>query len=384
MDTDIQQKFTELYDTPPVFVVRAPGRVNLIGEHTDYNDGFVFPAAINFDVTIAGAPRQDDQVRAYSTRYLVSDTFTLSDIQEREKGHWSNFIRGVAHVLRSEGYPLKGMNLVVHGTVPIASGLSSSAAMEIASCLAFETAGGFAIDPVQRALYCQRAEHAFAKVKCGIMDQFISSLGRAGHALLIDTRSREYEAVPLPAQRVSLVIGDTGLPRGLGASKYNERRTECESAVEILKRSLPGITALRDVDEESFARYADQMPETIRKRARHVITENARVLKSVAALKAGDIAQFGQLMNASHDSLRDDYEVSCRELDVMVEAARQVEGVFGARMTGAGFGGCTVSLVADKAVENFKKIVGAAYLKETGREAKFYVCQASEGASRIL
>jgi galactokinase len=380
---DIQQRFTELYDTPPAFVARAPGRVNLIGEHTDYNDGFVFPAAINYDITIAGAPRQDEQIRAYSLTFSQSDTFAVFTSEKSQTAPWTDYIRGVAHILRGEGFPLQGMNLVVSGTVPIASGLSSSAAMEVASCLAFETAGGFFIDPVQRALLCQRAEREFVGVNCGIMDQFISALGRAAHALFIDTRTLAYEAVPLPAQGVSIVIGDTNKKRGLVDSEYNNRRAECEKAVEILKKSLPGITALRDVDEESFARYADRLPETVRMRARHVVTENARVLQSVTALKAGDIDAFGQLMNASHDSLRDDYAVSCRELDVMVEAARKVKGVYGARMTGAGFGGCTVSLVAEEAVERFQQTVGAAYREATGLKATFYVCQASDGAGRI-
>jgi len=380
----LQDRFAELYGTSPEFVVRAPGRVNLIGEHTDYNDGFVFPAAINYDVMIAGAARPDRQVRAYSLTFRQPTTFSLDALSPSDDAPWGNYVRGVAHVLQDAGHTLRGMNAVVAGTVPIGSGLSSSAAMEVASSLAFEAAGGFTLDPVQRALLGQRAEREFVGVQCGIMDQFISSLGRADHALLIDTRTLEYEAVPLPAQSVALVVGDTNRRRGLVDSEYNTRRAECERAVERLKRFLPDIRALRDVSEEAFARHADALPETVRKRARHVVTENARVLESVRALKAGDVVTFGRLMNASHDSLRDDYAVSCAELDAMVEAARRVEGVYGARMTGAGFGGCTVSLVAEESVGAFEREVGAAYRGATGLDATFYVCRASEGARRLL
>lgn len=385
--TDLQpllDRFTHLYGIAPAFVVRAPGRVNLIGEHTDYNEGFVFPAAINYDITIAGAPRRDQQVRAYSLTFQQSTTFSLEDLQRSEDAPWSNYLRGVALILQTAGYTLRGMNVVVMGTVPLASGLSSSAAIETASCLAFETAGDFHLDPVERARLCQRAEREFVGVHCGIMDQFISSLGKAQHALLIDTRTLEHESVPLPSEGVALVISNTNKRRGLVDSEYNTRRAECEQAVEILKKDLPGIRALRDVGEEDFRRFADRLPESVRRRARHVITENARVLESVRALRAGDLAAFGRLMNASHDSLRDDYAVSCRELDALVESARQIEGVYGSRMTGAGFGGCTVSLVAEEAVETFQKEVGTAYQQATGLAASFYVCQASEGASRVL
>lgn len=379
----LQDAFADLYGAPPEFVVRAPGRVNLIGEHTDYNDGFVFPAAIDHDIAIAGAARPDRQVRAYSQTFRQSTTFSLDAVTRSEDAPWSNYVRGVAHVLQDTGFTLCGLNAVIAGTVPIGSGLSSSAAMEIASLLAFEAAGGFGVEPVQRALLGQRAEREFVGVQCGIMDQFISALGRANHALFIDTRTLEHEAVPLPERGVSLVIGDTNRRRGLVDSEYNRRRAECQQAVEILKRFLPDITALRDVSEEAFARHAAALPETVRKRARHVVTENARVLESVRALKAGDIALFGRLKNASHDSLRDDYAVSCRELDAMVEAARRAQGVYGARMTGAGFGGCTVSLVAEEAVGAFQREVGAAYRAATGLEAAFHVCRAADGASRI-
>jgi galactokinase len=379
----LKAKYQELYDTAPEFVVRAPGRVNLIGEHTDYNDGFVFPAAINYDITMAGAARNDRQVRLYSLTFKQATTFSLDQIDHSKDAKWSNYVRSVAFILQNEGHPLTGVNLVISGTVPISSGLSSSAAMEVASCLAFETAGSFNIDPVKRALIGQRAEREFVGVQVGIMDQFISANGKADHALFLDTRSLGFEAVPLPASGVSIVVGDTNKRRGLVDSEYNTRRSECELAVEILKRFLPDIKALRDVSVEEFRKYEHELPEVVSKRARHVVTEDERVLQSIKALKAGDITEFGRLMNASHDSLRDDYQVSCKELDVMVEAARKVPGVFGARMTGAGFGGCTVSLVKDTEVEAFKQQVGPQYKSATGLEATIYVCRASDGASRI-
>ncbi len=381
----LQNRFTELYGVPPSFIVRAPGRVNLIGEHTDYNDGFVFPASIDYDITIVGAPRADRQVRVFSLTFDQPSTFSLdtNPLERSVDAPWSDYVRGVAHILQDEGFTLQGMNAVYFGTVPIGSGLSSSAAMEVASCLAFEATGGFDVEPVRRALIGQRVEREFVGVQSGIMDQFISALGRADHALFIDTRTLDYEPVPLPPHDVVLMVADTGKRRGLVDSEYNSRHAECEQAVEILKRSLPDIRALRDVDEETFAQYADALPEPVRSRARHVVTENARVLKGVRALKAGDVATFGRLMNASHDSLRDDYAVSSPELNAMVDAARDVEGVYGARMTGAGFGGCTVSLIAEPSVDAFKKEVGAAYRAATGLEATFYLCRASDGARRL-
>ena len=381
---EIQSLFSQSFSAASTFVVRAPGRVNLIGEHTDYNDGFVFPAAINFDVTIAGAPRDDNRVRAYSVTFQEFSEFELDNIKHSQKSPWCNYIRGVALSLQKAGFPIKGMNIAVAGDVPIGSGLSSSAALEVASCLAFEVAGGFDVDPVKRALLGQQAEREFVGVNCGIMDQFISSLGRKAHALFIDTRTLGYESVPLPEKGISIVISNTNKARGLVDSEYNTRRAECEKAVEILKEDLPDIIALRDVTSAQLTRLSSKLPERVLMRARHVITEDERVLESITALKSGDIARFGVLMNESHDSLRDDYQVSCKELDIMVNAARKVEGVYGSRMTGAGFGGCTVSLVKDEAVEEFKRAVGAEYKANTGLAATFYVSTASNGAERLV
>ncbi len=383
--TEIETRFTALFGMQPTILVRAPGRVNLIGEHTDYNDGFVFPAAIDRDVLIAAAPRTDRQVRAYALNFNQSSTFTLEDIQPATEGRerWSNYIRAMAWVLHEEGLGTQGMNCVTLGDVPLGAGLSSSAAMLVASGLAFAAGAGLELEPVRLALLAQRAEREFVGVNVGIMDQFISALGQKDHALLIDTRSLTYEAVPLPQSGVTIVIADTNKKRGLVDSEYNTRRAECERAVEILKESLPEIIALRDVSLADFERYADRLPEETRRRARHVVTEDARTLESVTALKAGDITRFGQLMNESHYSLQHDYEVSCRELDAMVEAARSIEGVYGARMTGAGFGGCTVSLVATEAVEKFQQEVPALYKQATGLTPAIYVTTAAQGAQRL-
>ena len=385
---DLEAKFVELFGSAPAFLVRAPGRVNLIGEHTDYNDGFVFPAAIERDVMIAASPRADRQVRAYALNFHQSSTFTLDQIEvtTEPRERWSNYLRAMAWVFHEEGLATTGLNCVILGNVPLGAGLSSSAAMLVASGLAFATAGQLELDPVRLAQLARRGENQFIGAKVGIMDQFISSLGQRNHALLIDTRALTYEAVPLPASGVSIVIADTNKkrPEGNLTTWYNERVDECAQAVAIFQQHLPNVKALRDVSVEAFRRYETELPDLARKRARHVVTEDARVLESVQALKSGDITRFGQLMNQSHDSLRDDYEVSCKELDALVDAARSLKGVYGARMTGAGFGGCTVSLVADDALDAFRRDVPPQYKAATGLETTIYVTTAAQGAERIL
>lgn len=377
---DLIATFERHFSRTPAFLARAPGRVNLIGEHTDYNDGYVFPAAIPHSVVLAVAPRNDQHVRLYSVKFENASEFDLDSITHDKNRPWSDYVRGVAHVLQSTGHALRGLDAVVTGDVPVASGLSSSAAFEVASCLAFEHASGFELDPKERALLCQRAEREFVGVQCGIMDQFISALGKKDHALLIDTRTLDYEAVPLPITGVAIVIGNTRKERGLSGSEYNTRREQCEAAVAALQRHLPHIRALRDVSLADLAKYGEELDPVVFQRARHVVSENERVLASVDALKRGDITRFGQLMNESHDSLRDDYDVSCYELNVMVDAARSLPGTYGSRMTGAGFGGCTVSLVASDAVTGFIQHVGETYQKATHIEPEFYVCTAADGA----
>ena len=358
---------------------RAPGRVNLIGEHTDYNDGFVLPAAINFDCWLAGSRRPDTKLIIRSDDFDQTCQVDLSENILRPSKTWSDFPVGVAVQLRKAGYPLAGANVLIHGEVPIGAGLSSSAAIEVASAYAFLDIADCRIDRVQLAKLCQKAENEFVGARCGIMDQFVSLHGRAGHALLLDCRSLEYELVPLP-DSVKLVICNTMVKHELASGEYNRRRAECEEAVRRLSAVLPGIQALRDVNQQQLEQHRALLPETIWRRAYHVISENARVLQAVAALRAGNIKKFGRAMAASHESLRDFYQVSCSELDTMVQIANQQHGTYGARMTGGGFGGCTVNLVDAQLAEEFQQQVAHAYKQATGIGPQIYICSAADGA----
>ena len=403
VQTDIEQRFAEIFGGEAAAVVRAPGRVNLIGGHTDYNDGYVLPVAIDRSVLVAAAPRDDRQVVIHALDFGESVAFSLDDIEHDQVKTWSNYQRGVAYFLEEQGVELPGLNAVVVGNVPIGSGLSSSAAVEVSMAYTWQALAGFRLSRVELALLCQRAENEFAGMNCGIMDQFVSALGQRDHALLIDCRSLDYQPVPLPPScppkpalskveglggmggaAAAVVVADTMKRRGLVDSEYNTRRQECEEGVRILQRYLPQVQALRDVSVAQFKAQSSKLKvQKVRQRCRHIIYENERVLKSVAALRAGDLDAFGQLMNESHASLRDDYEVSCPELDIMAEAAWRVDGVYGSRMTGAGFGGCTVSLVAGEAIEDFRGQVAAAYEKATGIVPQIYVCRAEDGVSKL-
>ena len=380
---DIGHRFVEIFGEEPATVVRAPGRVNLIGEHTDYNDGYVLPVAIDRSVLVAATPRDDRQVIVHALDFGESTTFSLDDIEHDQVNTWSNYQRGVAYFLEEHGIRLPGLNAVVVGDVPIGSGLSSSAAIEVSMAYTWQVLAGFSLSRVDLALLCQRAENEFVGMNCGIMDQFVCALGQHDHALLIDCRSLDYKPVPLPSE-AAVVVADTMKRRGLLDSEYNTRRQECEEGVRILQRYLPQIQALRDVSPNQFVEYKGQLPEKVRQRCRHVIYENERVLRGVASLQAGDLAAFGWLMNESHSSLRNDYEVSCPELDIMVKAAWKVSGVYGSRMTGAGFGGCTVSLVAEEAVEDFQAQLAATYEEATGIIPQIYVCRAEDGVREVL
>ena len=378
--TLLADRFRSIFAAEPTAYVRAPGRVNLIGEHTDYNDGFVMPMAIENAVRIALRPRSDRRVDLVSANFDQQVAFSLDDIRhDASKTKWSEYTRGVAWAMQEKGLPLHGLDAVISGDVPIGAGLSSSAAMEVASAWAFQVAGGFRMDPVDMALLCQRAENEWVGMRCGIMDQFISALGQRDHCLLVDCRSLTHDAVPLPRAH-SLVISNSMVRRGLVDSAYNERRSQCEEGVRLLQKRLPGITALRDVSVQQLERYRADLTDLTYRRCRHVVTENARVLESVAALKAGRAADFGALMNASHDSLRDDYQVSRAELDTLVAIARQAPGCLGSRLTGAGFGGCTVSLVQSKAVEGFVQHVSAEYARATRLTPAIYISRAAPGA----
>jgi galactokinase len=378
----VQDGFAEhfLGGTPRLF--QAPGRVNLIGEHTDYNDGFVLPMAINRQVMLAACLRADTQVRLWSASFAQDSEFSLDAVAPEPRAPWSNYVRGVAYVLQQQGYPLRGMDAAIVGNVPIGSGLSSSAAIEVATAIAWRDLCGLDIPAVDLALLCQRAENEFVGMKCGIMDQFIAALGASGHALLIDCRSLWFDRVELPPG-MSVVVCDTMKRRGLVDSEYNQRRRECEQGVELLRSHLPQAVALRDVTAEDLARYAHTLPATVLKRCRHVVSEIERTLQAVAVLRGGDVHEFGRLMDLSHASLRDDYEVSCAELDTMVEIARGIAGCLGARMTGAGFGGCTVNWVRTDTADEFARQVTDDYRRRTGVSPEVYVCAASAGAGEV-
>jgi len=375
--------FKGYFGSEPGLLVRAPGRVNLIGEHTDYNDGFVFPIAIDRDITVAGRRRDDKLVRIYSLDFDAMVEFPLYDIQYDHQNKWSNYPRGVAYYLQEDEYDICGLDAMITGNIPQAAGLSSSAAIEVAMALTFEKISGLTIDPVEMALLCQKAENQFVGVNCGIMDQFISRMGRKDHALLLDCRSLEFELVPLHLGEIKIVICNTSVKRGLVDSEYNERRRECEHGVQILEKYLPGIKALRDVDIDDFRKYSGHLPETTEKRCIYVIKENARVLESVQALADRDLIKFGNLMNESHIGLRDEYKVSCPELDAMVEIAWSLDGVIGSRMTGAGFGGCTVTLVVEDALDELVEKINKEYSERTGLQPEIYVCNAEDGAGVI-
>jgi galactokinase len=377
---ELKEQFRSLYGTQ-ARVFRAPGRVNLIGEHTDYNEGFVMPAAIDFAVWIAIAPRQDRKLVVHSINFSQSTEIDMGQDGTAQK-HWSDYIHGVAVMLAKAGRTLRGANLLVRGDVPIGSGLSSSAAVEVASALALLGISGLSMDCVELAKLCRRAENEFVGVQVGIMDQFISCSGQADHALMLDCRSLEFRLLPLPAD-VSLVICNTMVKHELGSGEYNRRRAQCEEGVRILARSAPGIRALRDATLEQLELHRSELPEIVYRRCRHVITENTRVEEAAAALDRRDLDTFGHLMGESHRSLRDDYEVSCRELDVMVELAAKQRGVFGARMTGGGFGGCTINLVKSEAVAEFQNSVSRAYEQATGLKPQIFVSSAAAGAAEV-
>jgi galactokinase len=358
---------------------RAPGRVNLIGEHTDYNDGFVLPAAIDFDCWLAVNRRPDAKLVIYSDDFNQSFEIDLSANTVRPSQTWSDYPVGVAVHLKRAGFQLAGANILIHGEVPIGAGLSSSAAIEVGSAYALLDLAGCRIDRVQLAQLCQKAENEFVGARVGIMDQFVSLHGQRGHALLLDCRSLEYELVPIP-DRVKLVICNTMVKHELASGEYNRRRAECEEAVHRLSAVLPGICALRDVNLEQLEIHRALLPENICRRAYHVISENARVLQAGAALRAGNLEEFGEAMAKSHESLRDFYEVSCPELDVMVQLANQQRGIYGARMTGGGFGGCTINLADVRYIEEFREQVAQAYEQATGITPQIYVCSAADGA----
>jgi galactokinase len=377
MDTkDLARQFASHFNAKPDFIVRAPGRVNLIGEHTDYNDGFVLPMAIDRGVWLALRPRTDDKIRIVSLDLETESAFELHSLT-RGNG-WIEYAKGVAYELIKAGYKLNGFEAVMTGDVPRGAGLSSSAAVELAIARAFAAISSFEWDASKMARLAQKAENEWVGVNCGIMDQMASAACREGHALFLDCRSLEIQHAPLP-QGVSVVILDTSTRRGLVESAYNERRNQCEEAARWF-----GVKALRDVSIKDFnekTKADSGLSQIAMQRARHIITENARVLEAIEVMRHENVKRLGELFNASHASLRDDFAVTNDALNIMVECAQEQDGCFGARMTGAGFGGCAVALVDEKKAEAFTHAVSTAYRQRSGLEASVYVCKASAGAS---
>jgi galactokinase len=372
-------RFREMFGTD-LRIFRAPGRVNLIGEHTDYNDGFVMPAAIGFYTWIAAAKREDRVLEAYSDRFDEKITFSLDALDGPPRKHWSDFIRGVAAALQGAGHKLWGASLVIHGEVPLGAGLSSSASLEMATALALTVLSGITVPRLELAKLCQAAEHEYVGTRCGIMDQFIAAFGVSGNALMLDCRSLEYQLIRVPPDLRLAVCNSMVRHEHASSGEYNLRRADCEAGVKLLAEHLPGIRALRDVGIADLEKYKHALPETIYRRCRHVVTENQRVLEAAKALQSGDAGEVGRLMYASHASLRDDYEVSCKELDLLVELAAATPGVCGARMTGGGFGGCTVNLVRGQCAAAFEAQMARTYQEATGIAPDIYICEPAQGA----
>ncbi|MBN2470294.1 MAG: galactokinase [Anaerolineae bacterium] len=371
----VLEAFRSRMGAAPTILARAPGRINLIGEHTDYNEGFVLPMSINQATFVALSPREDDQVRVISLDFEGDHTFALGDWHGEQHPHWTRYPRGVMWLLADKGYALSGLNMVMGSELPIGAGVSSSASVEMAVLESLLTLLGVeSYTQAEKALMGVEVEHRFVGIPCGVMDQMASAAGDAGNALLIDCRSLETELVAVPEQ-AAVVVMDTAKKRGLVDSEYGLRRQQCEEAARIL-----GVRALRDLEVADLPEALPKLPPVNQKRVRHVVTEDARTLEAVEAFRAGDLERVGQLFNASHASLRDDYEVSCAELDIMVELAQAQPGCYGARMSGGGFGGCAVALVEREQVADFVAAVGPAYAARTGLTPDLYAVSPAEGS----
>lgn len=388
MQQKLLEKFQELFggegDIRSYF---SPGRVNLIGEHTDYNGGHVFPCALTIGTYGIARKREDRKIRFYSENFSRLGVFetSLDDLVYHEEANWTNYPKGVVWAFKEKGYVADtGFDLVMYGNIPNGSGLSSSASVELLMGVILVDMFGFeGLSMIDLALLGQYAENKFNGMNCGIMDQFAIAMGKENQAIFLDTSDLSYEYAPIEMKGAKIVIAASNKKRKLTDSKYNERRAECEGALADIQKQMD-IKALGDLTEEQFEEVKDAVKNPVcRKRARHAVYENQRTIKAVAALKAGDLETFGKLMNASHVSLRDDYEVTGKELDTLVEAAWKQEGVIGSRMTGAGFGGCTVSIVKEEAIDDFIKNVGEIYEKEIGYAADFYVVEIGDGSRRI-
>lgn len=378
---ELAQRFEARFGRVPR-IFRAPGRVNLIGEHTDYNEGFVMPAAVEFSTMVAISPRSDSKLLIHSDEFGGNQEFDVTRLPLQRSGSWSDYVIGVASVLRQAGTTLQGADLLVHGNVPVGAGLSSSASVEVASALALLSLDGAKLPLTEVAKLCRRAENEFVGARVGIMDQFVSCMGKAGHALLLDCRSLEFKFAPIP-QGVELLVCNTMVKHDLATGAYNQRREECEQGVRYFAQTNPSVRALRDVTATMLDEMGGKLPPIIRKRCTHVIRENQRTLDAARALAEGDLPAMGRLMRESHESLRDLYEVSSPELDAMVDAAQGLPGFIGGRMTGGGFGGCTVNLVREDQVSNFSSQIAEQYRRATGIVPQIYPCRAGNGAQEL-
>lgn len=387
MKTAVLEKFKELFgDTDGVSVYFAPGRVNLIGEHTDYNGGHVFPCALTIGTYAAARKRTDRKLRFYSMNFekLGVIESSLEDLTPSAEAGWTNYPKGVMWAFAGRGMTMDcGLDIVISGNIPNGSGLSSSASLEVLTGYLLRDQYGFDVTNIDLAQIGQYSENHFNGMNCGIMDQFASAMGRKDHAIFLDTADLSYEYAPLKLQGAKIIVTNSNVKHSLVNSAYNERRSECEKALEEL-RTVIDIHGLGDMSEEQFEAHKSAIRSEIRqKRAKHAVYENQRTIRAVEALKADNIGLFGELMNASHVSLRDDYEVSCDEIDILVEEAWKIDGVIGSRITGGGFGGCTVSIVSDEAVDRFRTEVGTAYRRRTGKTADFYVVEIGDGPAKL-
>ena len=375
----IEQAFLKTYGTLPNIWVQAPGRVDLMGSHTDYNEGFVLTEAIERNTWIAARRRKDSKIQVGSLNIAGQSSFSLEKITFDKATPWTNYVRGVAHVLQTEGFDLDGFDALVHSTIPFGSGLSSSAALEVATAFVFTALGEHHIPKVEIAKYCQRAENEFVGMNCGILDQFSSVMGEEDSLMLLDCRSITSQVIPIHPG-IMIVICDTKAKRELTGSEYSERRANCEEGTRILQETYPNITALRDVTIDQFKTQRNKLPEVVAMRCQFVIEENQRVLDMANAVERGSLDSIRTLMDASFEGARDLYEISCREMDAMMRAMISAPGVIGARQAGAGFGGCMVAIIEEDKMDHFSNHVIKHYLRETGIHAEVYPARASSGA----
>lgn len=386
IESDLTERYRKRFNAEPAFIARAPGRVNLLGEHVDYNNGFVTPAAIDLAVWIAFSPSETNQSTlvaldlAEEVSFAPENLATKTQADDTPLPDWAKYPAGVMWALSNAGHATPAMNAIFTSDIPRGAGLSSSAALEMAFATAWQKMGGWHIPPMDLALLCQRAENLFVGLKCGIMDQFASACGEKDRILFLDCQSLEWQTAVLP-QNIAIIIADTSIRRSLASTgAYNDRRAACEEAVRLLQEKMPDIKSLRDVSIKEFKRFSEDIPAEIAQRASHVVNEIKRTEDGLKLLQDGDLVKFGQLMNECHDSLRDLFEVSCLELDMMVAIAQSLPGCYGARLTGAGFGGCTVNLVALETAPAFADALALSYEQQTGRHPIIYICHPTEGA----